>query len=406
MSALRFEKNQAKSIDPFILYIKICKKARITTAYFYFFSGAKIKAMYIKKLFLQNYRNYLSETFEFSPGINIIYGANAQGKTNVAEAIFYLCTGYSPRVTREKQVINHNAETALISAEAQSPVLGGLNASIEFSQNGKKITVNGSTAAKTAELIGNINAVMFNPQQLKLVQESPEDRRRFLDVALSQISRKYLNALGLYKKILVQRNNLLKNSDRELIFETLPVWDEQLASAALVIILERNAFITKLKPYCEEVHSTITSGKEKLEISYDFKFSGEPEEIKTQLKQSLFECMEKDVELGYTTVGPHRDDIKIKINGLDARIYGSQGQQRTGALSLIIGELKIFKDHFGEYPALILDDAMSELDGIRRKSLLSMLDGVQALITCTDAEIMNFENAKFFHIENGKIIKE
>ena len=362
--------------------------------------------MYVKTLLLQNYRNYINEIFEFSPGINIIYGANAQGKTNVAEAIFYLCTGYSPRVTREKQVINHNAQSATITAHAQSQILGSLNASIEFMQSGKKITVNGTPASKTAELIGNINAVMFNPQQLKLVQESPEDRRRFLDIALSQINRKYLNALSVYKKILTQRNNLLKNPDRDLIFDTLPVWDEQLASVALTIILERNKFISKLKPYCEQAHSLITAGKEQLEISYDFKFDGTPEEIKAQLKQSLFERMEKDVELGYTTVGPHRDDIKIKINGLDARVYGSQGQQRTGALSLIIGQLKIFKEHFGEYPVLILDDAMSELDGVRRNSLLSMLEGVQTLITCTDAEIMSFKDAKFFQIENGRIIKE
>ena len=361
--------------------------------------------MYISRLNLQNYRNYQSETFEFAPGINIISGENAQGKTNVAEAIFFLCTGYSPRVTREKQVINHNAKSAVITAYAKSLVLGDLSTSVEFMQSGKKITVNGTPAQKTAELIGNINAVMFDPQQLKLVQESPDDRRRFLDIALSQINKNYLHALSQYKKILLQRNNLLKNPDRELIFDTLPVWDEQLASVGVTVITARKNFLEKLKPLCEEAHSVITAGKEKLEIAYDYKFDG-VEDIKSALKQSLFEHMEKDVELGYTTVGPHRDDIKIKINGLDARIYGSQGQQRTAALSLKIGELKIFNAHFGEYPVLILDDALSELDSVRRKSLLSMLNGVQTVITCTDAEILNFENAKVFQIENGKIVKE
>lgn len=362
--------------------------------------------MYISRLTLKNYRNYQNECFELSPGINIIYGANAQGKTNIAEAVFYLCTGYSPRVTREKQVIRQGEESAQITAIAKSDVLGNLSTSIEFLSSGKKITVNGAPAQKTAELIGNINAVMFDPQQLKLVQESPEDRRRFLDIALSQINRNYLTALSQYKRILTQRNNLLKNPERELIFETLPVWDEQLATVALTIITQRNAFIAKLKPVCEEAHSIITDGKERLEISYDFKFSGSPQEIKDQLKSELFERMEKDVELGYTTVGPHRDDIKIKINNLDARIYGSQGQQRTAALSLKIGELKIFKEHFGEYPVLILDDAMSELDGVRREKLLSMLDGVQTLITCTDAEKLSFDGAKFFQIEKGAIVKE
>ena len=361
--------------------------------------------MYISKLTLQNYRNYQSETFEFSPGINIISGANAQGKTNVAEAIFYLCTGYSPRVTREKQVINHKASSALISATAKSDLLGDLSTSIEFLQSGKKITVNGAPAVKTAELIGNINAVMFDPQQLKLVQESPEDRRRFMDIALSQINKKYLLALSKYKKILSQRNNLLKDPDRDLVFETLPIWDEQLANVALVVIQARNDFIQKLKPFCEEAHSLITNGKEKLEISYDFKFEGDEFEIKRALKQSLYEHMEKDVELGYTTVGPHRDDIKIKINGTDARIYGSQGQQRTAALSLKIGELKIFKQHFGEYPILILDDALSELDTVRRNCLLSMLEGVQTLITCTDAEKTNFASGKHFSFDQGAIVK-
>ena len=361
--------------------------------------------MYISKLTLQNYRNYLVENFDFSPGINIVYGANAQGKTNVAEAIFYLCTGYSPRVTREKQVINHNAQSAVITATAQSKIMGNLSTSIEFLQSGKKITVNGMPVQKTGELIGNINAVMFDPKQLKLVQESPEDRRRFLDIALSQMNRKYFYALQTYKKILTQRNNLLKDPDRDLIFETLPVWDEQLAQIALSIISARNDFIDKLKPLCKKAHSIITNGAEDLEISYDYKFLGDESEIKQSLKQSLFERMEKDIELGYTSVGPHRDDIKIKINKTDARIYGSQGQQRTAALSLKIGELEIFNMHFGEYPVFILDDAMSELDGLRRSNLLSMLQGVQTIITCTDADVLPCENASRFHIDNGTIVR-
>lgn len=362
--------------------------------------------MFISNLSLKNYRNYISQEFEFSPGVNIVYGANAQGKTNVAEAIFYLCTGYSPRVTREKQVINCNAQSATICAQAQSDLLGKLSTSIEFlGAGGKKIYVNGAPVQKTAELIGNINAVMFDPQQLKLVQESPEDRRRFMDIALSQINKKYFNALNTYKKILTQRNNLLKNPDRDLVFETLPIWDEQLAQIAIVIICARRDFLSALKPLCENAHSVITGGKEKLQISYDDDYQGDQFDIKKALKTALFERMQKDVELGYTTIGPHRDDIKIKINGIDARIYGSQGQQRTAALSLKIGELNIFKEHFGEYPVLILDDAMSELDSVRRKNLLSMLSGVQTIITCTDAESMNLNNAKYFNIQNGAIVK-
>lgn len=389
----------------YIIYKKF-KKSKNIGIFIFNFLGGKLFAMYISELILKNYRNYVSETFEFSPGINIISGANAQGKTNATEAIFYLCTGYSPRVTREKQVINHKAESALIKATAKSLVLGDLSTAIEFSSSGKKITVNGMPASKTGELIGNINAVMFDPQQLKLVQESPEDRRRFLDIALSQMNRKYFYALSQYKKILTQRNNLLKNPEREIIFETLPVWDEQLATVALTVITARNEFIKQLKPLCEKAHFAITNEKEQLEISYEYKFLGSDDDIKGQLKQLLYERMEKDVELGYTTVGPHRDDIKIKINGLDARIYGSQGQQRTAALSLKIGELNLFNNRFGEYPLLILDDAMSELDTTRRKCLLSMLEGVQTIITCTDAEKLNFDGGKTFKIESGAIVRD
>ena len=360
--------------------------------------------MYIGKLILSNYRNYVRESFEFSKGLNVVYGNNAQGKTNAAEAIFYLCTGWSPRVTRDRQVINDKAESARIEAEAFS-ALGKVRVSIDFSlSESKKICVNDVPVQKTGELLGNVNSVMFDPQQLRLVQETPEDRRRFMDLALSQTDRKYFYALQKYRKILQQRNGLLKDPDRELAFSTLPVWDEQLASVAAEIVYARNAFIKELKPLCEKTHSDITGGAEELEIFSESKFEGEKAEIKAALKEKYFETMEKDAELGYTSVGPHRDDIKIKINGFDARIYGSQGQQRTAALSLIIGELGVFQKKFGEFPVLILDDAMSELDSKRKERLLSMLDGVQTIVTCTDAENVPFAD-KIFHIGNGSIIE-
>lgn len=361
--------------------------------------------MYIEKLVLKNYRNYAYETFEFCNGVNIISGFNAQGKTNAAEAIFYLCTGYSPRAGKEKQVIKYDSDSASISANAFS-AFGSVSARIEFDKtDGKKIFVNDMPLSKTGELLGNINAVMFNPQQLKLVQESPEDRRRFMDIALSQMSRKYFYALLKYRKILQQRNGLLKEKDVELIKDTLPVWDEQLCLVAADIICARNEFLTDLKPFSKQAHFDITDGREKLEISSEQKFEGGAFEVKEQLKTKLSEVLDKDIELGYTSVGPHRDDIKIKINDADARVFASQGQQRTAALSLKIGELQILKKHFGEYPVFILDDAMSELDKKRQKRLLSMLDGIQTIITCTDAEDILNANAKLFVIENGSIVK-
>ncbi len=360
--------------------------------------------MYIGNLILNNFRNYVSQSFEFSKGLNIISGYNAQGKTNAAEAIFFLCTGYSPRVTKEKQVINYDSSSAHIQAKAFSS-MGVINVSVDFEkEGGKKICLNGVPVQKTGELLGNINSVMFNPQQLKLVQESPEDRRRFMDIALSQINRKYFYALQKYKKILLQRNGLLKEHDQELVLQTLPVWDEQFSTVASEIVYMRNDFLRELKPLCEQAHSEITGGKECLEIGCDYKFSGSEAQIKEQIKQVLYDNMQKDMELGYTTQGPHRDDIKIKINGSDARIFASQGQQRTAALSLKIGELKVFAKHFGEYPVLILDDAMSELDKVRKKRLIDMLSGIQTIITCTDAEELSDYDAKIFIVENGKVV--
>lgn len=359
--------------------------------------------MFIEKLILSNYRNYLRETFDFVDGVNVISGNNAQGKTNAAEAIFYLCTGWSPRVSRDKQVINRNANSARIEAFARSS-LGKVSVSVDFfDKESKKICVNGVPVQKTGELLGNINSVMFDPQQLKLVQESPEDRRRFMDLALSQTDRKYFYALQKYRKILQQRNVLLKDPDKELALSTLPVWDEQSSAVAAEIVFARNEFIGRIKPLCEKAHSDITGGEEKLEVFSESGFSGSVQEIKDALKAEYLKNMEKDIEAGFTTAGPHRDDIKIKINGYDARVYGSQGQQRTAALSLKIGELGVFKQKFGEYPVLILDDAMSELDSARKERLLSMLDGVQTIVTCTDAEIVPHAD-KVFIVRGGAVV--
>ena len=225
-----------------------------------------------------------------------------------------------------------------------------------------------------------------------------------MDVSLSQMNRRYYYALQKYKKILTQRNVLLKNPDRELVVSTLPVWDEQLSSVASGIIYDRNCFVEELRPLCVKAHSEVSGGAEKLEIESENKFAGEPCEIKEQLKSALYERMERDMEAGFTTIGPHRDDLKIKLDGVDLRIYGSQGQQRTAALSLKLAEVEVFKKRFGEPPVLILDDAMSELDRGRRKKLLEFLKGIQTVITCTDAddELLGFADKVFF-VEKGNV---
>ncbi len=362
--------------------------------------------MYIENLSLKNYRNYQNETFDFSKGINILTGNNAQGKTNCAEAIFYLCTGYSPKASKDKQVIRYNCDSAFISANAVSNY-GKISVSITFNEkSGKNIKVNGVDCKKIGELIGNINSVFFNPEELKLIKESPEDRRRFMDISLSQMNRQYFYALQKYNGILSQRNNLLKNEDVELIHETLPFWDIKLCEYASTIIYERDAFIKKLMPICSEVHAYLTDG-EVISLSSESAFSGSEKEIQSQMLEALKERYEKDIVIGYTTIGPHRDDIKIKVNDKDVKVYGSQGQQRTCALSLKLAELQLFKQRFNEYPVLILDDAFSELDKNRRKKLLSYIKDIQTIITCTDLteEMLSQEDVKVFNIENGVIVR-
>lgn len=364
--------------------------------------------MFVKKLTLKNFRNYEKEEFEFSDGLNIIVGQNAQGKTNAVEAVFLLATGYSPKVKRDKQVIRYGEKESVIFANAETNY-GEISAQIEyFSDANKKITVNGQETKKVSELLGNLFAVFFNPGELKLVQESPEDRRRFLDISISQLNKQYFSALSVYKKILTQRNNLLKDPDKALVFDTLPVWDEQLALYAKEIITARMDYVKKLAPFAKKAHAFITDGKEDLEVSLAGKYSDSPQEIYENVKSALFDSMEKDVILGYTTVGPHREDLKITVSGEDVRNYGSQGQQRTAALSLKLAELQVYKLRFGEYPVLILDDAMSELDLGRQKRLLEATHGVQTIVTTThvDKDVFCDVDYKIFNIDGGKIVRE
>lgn len=362
--------------------------------------------MLLKTLKLKNFRNYENEIFSYGTGINIVVGDNAQGKTNSAEAAFLLATGFSPRVKKDKQVIRYGESEAEISACASS-VYGDLTSSITFSSDGKKkIAVNGTETKKIGELLGNINAVFFNPGELKLVQESPEDRRRFMDVALSQLEKRYFYSLSKYKKIILQRNNLLKDGDKSMVLDTLPVWDEQLAEYAVDIIEARNDFLKRLAPLAKAAHAFITEEKEELCVSSDEKFGAERKEIKENFLSALGNAVERDLILGYTTVGPHRDDIKLTLAGVDVKSYCSQGQQRTAALALKLAELEIFKEKFGEYPVLILDDAMSELDRFRQKRLLKYVENVQTIITCTHVEESVFDNARYriFEVSGGKII--
>lgn len=363
--------------------------------------------MHIKKLTLKNFRNYESEELTFSDGINILFGANAQGKTNAGEAIFFLCTGYSPRANNDKLVIKNGEDHAEISALASSSY-GDVTVKIRFNKNDRKnIFINNIEVLKVGEIFGNINSVFFNPQELKLVQETPEDRRRFLNVSLSQMSKSYFYSLMRYNKILAQRNNLLKEPNKEIVYETLPVWDKQLTEQAAKIIKARNNFLEKLSPIAKEKHAFLSDNKEELVMKTESGYYGTEEDIAYAMYEDLKVSLEKDIRLGFTSIGPHRDDIKFTLNGLDARVYASQGQQRTVALSLKLAETEIFKERFSEYPILILDDVLSELDKKRQRKLISAVSDIQTIFTTTVIDRTVFKNLSInkITIENGKVKK-
>ena len=362
--------------------------------------------MQIKNLSLQNFRNYENETFAFDGGLNILFGKNAQGKTNCAEAVFYLCTGTSLRIRHDRQLIRIGAPCAKIAADAETRY-GKVRIEADIYEDRREIRINGARISRSADLMGHINSVFFSPGELRLIQDGPDERRRFMNMSISQTSPAYYTALLRYNKILDQRNALLKNRDVDLILDTLPVWDEQLCRYASIIVKKRTEFLEKLAPYAKELHAFLTDGAEELVISPDKKYGGGEGEIAAEMLKRLGRNYEKDVRLGFTTVGPHRDDIDFFISGKDAKAYASQGQTRTAALAVKLSEVEIFRELSGEYPVLILDDVMSELDLPRRKKLLKRISSVQTILTCTHAErVLYGAECKKIRIENGRIKRE
>ncbi len=359
--------------------------------------------MRIKKLNLKNFRNYIDESIDFSDGLNVLFGRNAQGKTNCAEAVFYLCTGSSPRCRRDKQLIRHGESFAEISAVAEG-LYGDITVSARISENSREIKINGNKITRNADILGNLFSVFFSPHELRLIQDGPDERRRFLNVSISQLSKPYYVALTRYNKILEQRNNLLKNRDGALVYDTLPVWDEQLCKYAGIIACKRAEFTGMLSPVSADIHSELTDGAETLEISFGRKYAGTEKELADKFYAELSANYDRDIRLGYTASGPHRDDLDILINGTDAKTFASQGQTRTAALSVKLAEVEIFKKTSGEYPVLILDDVMSELDLPRRKKLAGRTGGLQTILTCTHAErVLYGRTVNKIRIEGGKI---
>lgn len=376
--------------------------------------------MKVLKLKLNNYRNYNSIQLNFSSGTNIILGRNAQGKTNLLEAIFTCAVGKSMRAGKDNEVIKWDEESAKIELEVEKQ-FGKSKIEIYFFKTGKKaIKINGLPIKRIAELLGELRCVFFAPDELKLIKESPEDRRRFMDIDLSQISKVYFNLLNKYEKIIHSRNKLLKeykeknnirknakiiSEDFEQFKRMLSVYNVQLAECASKITISRNNLISNLSPFAKKSHLFLTDNSENLEIEYQGSFKIESETLE-ELKQkfiSLYEKnFEKDLSLGYTTVGPHRDDIKVSINNSDVKAFCSQGQQRTAALSLKLAELEIIKQQTGEMPILILDDVLSELDKSRRDKLLKFCSLTQTFISSTDKP-EKIPNATIIEICNAKV---
>ena len=361
--------------------------------------------MVVKKLTLKNFRNYEEETFEFVDGLNILTGKNAQGKTNCAEAVFYLCTGASLRIRHDRQLVRLGTDCAKISAEAETRY-GSISLGAEIYENRRDLLLNGNKVTRSVDFVGNMRSVFFSPGELRLIQDGPDERRRFLNLSISQTSREYASALLRYNRILDQRNNLLKERDPAVIFETLPVWDEQLAANAARLVRRRRDYLAELSVLAKDAHAFLTDGAETLSLGPDKEYRGEEGDIAAKLLGELSANYERDIRLGFTSVGPHRDDIKILIDGTDARGYSSQGQARTAALSMKLAEAEIFRELSGEPPVLILDDVLSELDLPRRKKLLGRVRGLQCILTCTHAErLLSGAEGNRIRISGGRIVR-
>ena len=352
--------------------------------------------MNINKIKLKNFRNYTEQEIELDPHINVFYGDNAQGKTNILEAIFISGFGKSFRTSKEKEMIKLGEDFLETNIFYDKSDRSGKIKIIIADK--KQIEVNGVKIKKLSELIGNLNLVIFTPDDIQILKNGPAERRRFLDMMIGQLRPNYVHNLNLYLKTLEQRNNYLRQiKELNKPENMLEIWDEKLAEYAEIICRYRIEFIEKLNNKIKKIHSEVTENKEKLEIKY----ITECENKKNYL--SLLKQRRKlDIIKGFTTKGIHRDDFKCFINDKEIEIYGSQGQHRTAILSLKLAELYVIYDEIGEYPILLLDDFMSELDEKRRKSFLSYIKDTQVIITCTDK--MELDNIKLFNVINGKII--
>lgn len=362
--------------------------------------------MKIKSLKLKNFRNYDLLDLTFDDSANIFYGDNAQGKTNILEAVYLSGTTKSHRGSKDRDLIEFGKEESHIETIVEK---NGIDYQIDMhlkKNSPKGIAINRMPIRKASELFGIVNLVFFSPEDLNIIKNGPAERRRFIDLELSQLDRVYLSNLANYNRVVNQRNHLLKEigfSGYEKHAGTLEIWEMQLIQYGNKIIDRRKAFIEEMNEIISSIHKKLTGGREEIRILY------EPSNKELTFEQALRKYKDRDLKLKSTSVGPHRDDICFMAGDLDIRRFGSQGQQRTAALSLKLSEIELVRQSIHDTPVLLLDDVLSELDKHRQNYLLDSIHDIQTLITCTGVE--DFVNHRFsinkvFHVQNGQVAKE
>lgn len=371
--------------------------------------------MYIDRIELKDFRNYDSIEMNFSSKINVFIGENAQGKTNLMESLYVLSMAKSHRTSNDKELIRWEADYGKIKGDIQKKY-GQLPLELILSKKGKKAKVNHLEQTRLSDYIGQLNVVMFAPEDLYLVKGSPQVRRRFLDMEIGQISPIYLHDLLQFQKIMKQRNHILKQHQGKPMLNDVmfDVYTEQYIDAAVKVIQKRFHFMQLLQQWAEPIHFGISRGLEKLRITYNSSTGIQPEwssnEMKNHLEKKIAANQNRELYRGVSLIGPHRDDLQFFVNDYDVQTYGSQGQQRTTALSLKLAEIELIKQEVGESPVLLLDDVLSELDDYRQSHLLNTIQGdVQTFVTTTSVEGIAHETiqqAELFHVEQGAIVNQ
>ena len=341
--------------------------------------------MHIKGAKLNHFRNYAECEFAPCPGVNVLLGDNGQGKTNLLEALYLCCTGRSHRTRQDRELIFWDADFASVAVQAEKND-GSHEVEVILPAMGKrKIKIAGREAARSGELMGHVTGVLFSPEDLRTVKDGPAERRRMVDMTLAQLRPAYYYALQRYNRALKQRGEALRAcAVNASLLSTLDLWDEQLAAAGAELMRHRRAYIEKLSAAAEETYGEIADGREKLRVRYQPSVAaGDAVE---NILDALLAARETDARRMTTSAGPHRDEVLLTIDGREIRSFGSQGQQRTAALSLRLSELSVMRQEMGEWPILMLDDVMSELDPHRRRQLIARLEGIQTIVTCTDID--------------------